>query len=293
MNQRIDFTKLGGFPLTQDRLAFMQDSYRNAFEAIAGFVGSLTILSGVVVDTTTNTVSDGWITYNGEMMPFVGGLYSGGVVVQEVGSSLLYKNGDTNVVLFKKFAQCGTPATFSFSALKYPQNVRDFWCKGDIKNAHVSSAYITANFDNTGKGVNERLGWAIRNGLNGTEDARGRVRIAWDDRTVNPNNGIWDLVYNTPGYIGGALTRVLTILNIPKHRHLTHANGPIWDDSVHPNPSWYISTSNGSYSGPGGNLFGRSSTPDANMQTGDAGQQNPDGVDIRQPFIVNLEIEKL
>ncbi len=121
----------------------------------------------------------------------------------------------------------------------------------------------------------------------------GRVSIAWDDRTVDPGNGIWDLVYNTPGEKGGVLARVLTMLNIPKHRHMMHANGAFNDDSTHSLPSWYISNKNGSYAGPGGNLFGRAQQPDPDVQTGDAGQDNPAGIDIRQPFIVNIEIEKL
>jgi|GEM_PF-936957 len=293
MNQRIDFAQLGGFGLTQNALDFMQQSYRNAFGALANFIGNYVIISGVVVNAGAGTVSDGWISYNGELMPFVGGGLSAGVTVIETGAVVPFQTGGPKTVKFTKYATCGSPAIFPFASLKIPQALRDIWCKGDVKRVHCDSAYILANFDGSGLGLNERLGWAIRNGLNGTEDARGRTSIAWDNRTIDPANGIWDIVYNTPGAVGGILHQVLTMLNIPLHDHIMHGKGPINDDASHGTPQWFLSNDNGSYAGPGGNLFGRSNGPDNTMRTGDAGQATPDGIDIRQPFIVNLEIEKL
>jgi hypothetical protein len=51
---------------------------------------------------------------------------------------------------------------------------------GDIKEIDVSTAYIASNFDVTGLGTNERLGWAICNGNNGTRNRNGRVSIQYD-----------------------------------------------------------------------------------------------------------------
>lgn len=50
----------------------------------------------------------------------------------------------------------------------------------DIKEVDCDAAYITANFDNTGLGINERLGWAICNGNNGTKNRMGRTSIGYD-----------------------------------------------------------------------------------------------------------------
>lgn len=50
---------------------------------------------------------------------------------------------------------------------------------GDIKEIDCTNAYIIANFDATGLGINERVGWAICNGLNGTKDRNGRVGVAY------------------------------------------------------------------------------------------------------------------
>jgi hypothetical protein len=54
------------------------------------------------------------------------------------------------------------------------------WLPGDIKEIDCTDAYIAANFDSNGIGINERLGWAICNGYNGwTRNRTGRVSVAY------------------------------------------------------------------------------------------------------------------
>ena len=50
---------------------------------------------------------------------------------------------------------------------------------GDVMMVSCSNAYITANFDGTGLGINERVGWAICNNNNGTRNYQGRVPLAY------------------------------------------------------------------------------------------------------------------
>jgi len=50
---------------------------------------------------------------------------------------------------------------------------------GTIITKDVSNAYITANFDGTGLGINEELGYAICNGANGTREHNGKVMVAY------------------------------------------------------------------------------------------------------------------
>lgn len=69
---------------------------------------------------------------------------------------------------------------------------------GDIKEIDVSNAYIAANFDATGLGTNERLGWAICNGNNGTRNRSGRVPLQYDVSN-----------YPTLGAIGGSKDAVI------------------------------------------------------------------------------------
>ena len=49
----------------------------------------------------------------------------------------------------------------------------------ETKRLAVTQAYIDENFDETGLGKNICIGWAIRNGNNGTDNIDGKVGIAY------------------------------------------------------------------------------------------------------------------
>ncbi len=74
--KNIDFSKPGGFPLTQDQLGYMQSAYTEALVALASVGGTGPIvISGVEmtrttvsVPTYTYSVTAGWVLYNGEMI---------------------------------------------------------------------------------------------------------------------------------------------------------------------------------------------------------------------------------
>lgn len=76
------------------------------------------------------------------------------------------------------------------------------WLPGDVKEIDCNNAYMTANFDGTGLGTGERLGWAICNGNNGTQNRTGRV-------SVGHGSG-----YATLGSTGGSRDAVLV-----SHKH--------------------------------------------------------------------------
>lgn len=73
---------------------------------------------------------------------------------------------------------------------------------GDVKEIDVATSYITANFDPTGLGINERLGWAICNGNNGTRNRSGRVAMQYSS------------LYPVLGSVGGSENAVLV-----QHNH--------------------------------------------------------------------------
>lgn len=75
--------------------------------------------------------------------------------------------------------------------------------EGDVKEIDVSNAYLLANFDPTGLGINERVGWAICNGNNGTRNRLGRVPMQYST------------LYPTLGAIGGEYEHTLTEAELP------------------------------------------------------------------------------
>ena len=130
----IDFTRPGGFPLTQDQLNYLQSAYTEAISAIAAMGGSSmapVIVSGMVVTNPSAgsyAITDGWFCYNGEMVrceaSSVSGASSGSdvyVSIIEASSPLIFFDGSAPDVINEKTANLlvlpsGTPA----DATKFP-----------------------------------------------------------------------------------------------------------------------------------------------------------------------------
>lgn len=74
---------------------------------------------------------------------------------------------------------------------------------GDVKMVNCTNVYLTANFDSTGLGIAERLGWAICNGANGTRNMNGKVPLPYGSS------------YLTLGATGGEATHTLTVSEVP------------------------------------------------------------------------------
>lgn len=140
---------------------------------------------------------------------------------------------------------------------------------GDIKEIDVSNAYIAANFDATGLGINERIGWAICNGNNGTRNRLGRVGMQY-----SPS-------YPILGSTGGEETHVLTVGEMPSHTHKTRAStGSV---VVHSSSSQFYTE---------GNTWSSSGTADEKY-TGIVNEGGGLPHNNLQPYIVTLFIMKL
>jgi len=68
---------------------------------------------------------------------------------------------------------------------------------GDIKRVKCNITYLNDNFDVNGLGKNLRLGWAICNGNNGTDNLAGRVGVGYG------------IGYSSLGAIGGSKDSVV------------------------------------------------------------------------------------
>jgi hypothetical protein len=90
--------------------------------------------------------------------------------------------------------------------------VESQWLIGDIKKIDCTDDYIAANFvggsgPTEGLGINEREGWAICNGKNGTRNRTGRVSVAvgWG---VPPIGGTTDTL--APSSVGSSINTPVT-----------------------------------------------------------------------------------
>jgi hypothetical protein len=78
---------------------------------------------------------------------------------------------------------------------------------GTIEMRDCSNVYIITNFDGTGLGINEEVGYAICNGANGTRNWAGKVPVAYGTG------------YVTMGATGGAVNVALSVDEMPSHSH--------------------------------------------------------------------------
>ena len=111
----IDYSQLGGMPLTQDHLKTLLDGFIQPFGAMAALIGNNVIVSGVVI--TGSDASDGWVVIDGELMPFVGGAVAATVAVIEETADEFYGDGTLRTVYRNKKATFSVSGTINFSDL--------------------------------------------------------------------------------------------------------------------------------------------------------------------------------
>jgi hypothetical protein len=233
---KFDFTKNGGLRFTQEVLDFMQSSYSEGITALGKAFGNYVILDGCTV--SAGVVSDGWILVNGEPIKFLSSNLDTKVAINIATQDVTFKNGLPYPVKQIKTANCNAVGAFDFSLLKrlndyatmqqqLANHIANTWRVGDIKEVDCDAAYILANFNSTGLGINERVGWAVCNGNNGTKNRQGRTSIGmyYPNVITNPNDNVWDILYNTIGStVGGNKHQLikgeLPTNNIPVHQNV-------------------------------------------------------------------------
>lgn len=116
MNKQINFSNLGGFPLTQDALQFMQESYTQSLASLAKLVGDKVIIWGMVENA--GIISEGAISYNGEIIPFIQSPVQAKLVVDIVPADATFEDDTIQTVYSTKIATTAATGGFDYSELK-------------------------------------------------------------------------------------------------------------------------------------------------------------------------------
>ncbi len=189
-----------GFPGTNKTLRFIQDAFREPLGALAQLAGDKTIITGVV--NTAGVVSDGFIVYQNEIIPFQGGAFANTVTIMESFENVDYNtdvNDDTildNLPAYRTiYAKCGTGGIdiFNFSELYKLRTLKEMQPIGTIQ---MWSGTIP----------NIPLGWRLCDGNNGTPNLINRFVVGAGG------------TYNV-GDVGGLDAVQLTVAQMAEHSH--------------------------------------------------------------------------
>ena len=199
-----------GFPGTNKTLRFLQEAFSDPLSALAKMSGDKTIITGVV--RSANTVSDGYIVYNNEIIPFKGGTYVNTVTIIEAFENVDYNTDINNDTVLDSlpayrtiYAKCGTGGVdiFNFSELFRLRTLKDLQPIGVIQMWG-------------GPVENIPLGWKLCDGNGGTPNLTDKFIVGAG------------VSYNV-GDVGGLKEVILTEAQMPRHSH----NGSTQDAGSH------------------------------------------------------------
>lgn len=190
-----DFQQLEGFPLRTNTVKFMQDAY-SQLQAFGALAGEKSIISGCVEQG--NSVSDGFVFYNGELLAFKGALKEDKVIIIEEVETDVFKDQSIKDVYKTRYITFGDDGNgilwseFKRYYINQPIKKEIKWVGRDITNADLAGT-----------------GWFIANGTNGTDNVLGRMIVGKNSTETE---------FNTIGKKGGEKTHKLTVSEMPKHR---------------------------------------------------------------------------
>jgi len=194
-----------GFPGTNQTWRFVRDMI-NQVHNLAALGGDNYILSGCVNDGADN-ISDGYIVYNGELLPFTGGTLGAEVTIIETIENATYLEdlnvdgiGDEKEAYFTRVAQFGNTGavTFNWDELKAITPLKQ-------QSTPVGGIIMWSGAINA---IPE--GWNLCDGSAGTPNLSGRFIVGYDAT---------DTDYDAIGKTGGAKEVVLTESQMPVHNH--------------------------------------------------------------------------
>ena len=226
-----NFLQTGGFPMDVNVLDNMQKAYR-LFNGLGALAGDLSIIKGC--EQTGNTVGNGVVYINGEVLEFRSGIVSDNVVIVEESTNSTFENGQVKPTHYVRYATFGVATTsYPWASFKRAFPTKDIAGALDSKQDKTAMTAIleriatlekkNAVFQSGGGMVLwNKPAAQIPTGWAEVVDWRGRMPMGW-----NPSDGDFDTV----GETGGAKTKQLSIEEMPSHSHSYTSS---WEDDGNP-----------------------------------------------------------
>ncbi len=106
-----NFIQTGGFPMDTEILDEMQTAYK-LYNGLGALAGDIAIIKGCAL--VGNTVSDGVVYINGEVLEFRSGIVAQNVIIMQEVQSMEFEDGGINEVHYVRYA------TFGVGTVSYP-----------------------------------------------------------------------------------------------------------------------------------------------------------------------------
>jgi microcystin-dependent protein len=206
----MDIIKLfsGGFPMTTETLAFLQNSYSKPIEALTNLTGDGVILEGVI--SAAGTLSAGFIVKNKEVIPFVSSAVGVTVYVHETTVKVPYNvdtNNDGSLDLKDAYVTrfASTAATVDGSVAVYNFTFASLTRLAQTRQP-IGSAILWFDAANIPKF------YRVMDGTGGT--VNGAPAIDLRNKFIKAAGS-----ENAAGTTGGSRTKILAVANLPSHTH--------------------------------------------------------------------------
>ena len=213
---RINIQQTGGFPLETDTLNAMQNAY-DIFNSLGNIIAPLAIIKGCEI--LGNSVANGVVYINGEVVEFRGGQAGATVIIREETQNKNFENGENKLVCRTRYATFGSSVqttNYPWSDFHRPKTLQQLEAekaeKATLDNivTRVKKLEVFARPFSSGFGAVLFLRPAaeIPEGWEEVTDLRGRMPIG-----QNPDDANLSSVLEN--FLGGSKTKQIYKSNLP------------------------------------------------------------------------------